>query len=302
MYCFYHPEYYLALPPGHPFPMDKFPRAKGVLSRDEEFLIREAPLASWDEINKVHTGEYLHAVENGTLTASAQSRLGLPHHPRLLERSRREVGGTLAATRHVMENGGFAANLAGGTHHAFPDHGEGYCVLNDVAIAIHDVLKHAPDSRILVIDTDAHQGNGTNAIFQEDDRVTTYSIHVGRNYPSRKVPGDYDVSLERNVTETEYTEQLHATLPKAINAVEPDLIFWITGADCHERDRFGQMALSTQDMAERDAYVALWCREISAPTVVLYGGGYNINPLVTAMLHCQSIRVCRNIQAHRIGH
>jgi acetoin utilization deacetylase AcuC-like enzyme len=287
--CFYHPDYFLPLPPGHPFPMEKFPQAHDLLLADgapvEICPVSPAPNR---QLLRVHTSEYLRKLDHGALDDPEVYKLGLPWQPRLLRRSSLETAATIAACHHALEHG-MAANLAGGTHHAFPDRGLGYCVLNDVAVAVRDLHETHPQLRVFVADTDAHQGNGTHAIFREDDRVFTYSIHGERNYPSAKEPGDLDVGLPREVSGDDYLAALGDTLPPALDRFPADLVVWISGADVHEQDRFGQMRLTTAQMAERDRMVLSWCRERSFPAAVLYGGGYNREPGMTARLHANTI-------------
>lgn len=296
MRCFYDPGYFLPLPEGHPFPMEKFPQARELLGDCVEVL--SPPIVSFAEVCRAHEPAYLRRVsadasEGGPpgLSRYARNRLGLPAHPRLLERSVLETSGTVAASRAALEDGR-AANLAGGTHHAFPDRGLGYCVLNDVAVAV-EVLRAEKvlPPHILIVDTDAHQGNGNHAFFAKDPSVFTYSIHVGRNYPAEKVPGDCDVPLERYVGGAAYLRALEETLPPVFAQTEPDLVFWISGADNHTDDRFGQMALTEADMAARDRFVLDLCQTYAAPCVVLYGGGYNRTLGKTAALHAQTIRL-----------
>jgi len=205
--CFYHPDYTFPLPAEHLFPMDKFWRAEALIRAgssplpppsacrpldDKRFSpalsIHPVDPAPFDLVLRVHTNDYLEQIRTGSLDPRAALKLGLPACEALLIRSRLEVAGTLAATYAALTDG-LACNLAGGTHHAFPDHGQGYCVLNDVAIAICDLHVTRPELRVFVLDTDAHQGNGTHAIFAADRRVFTYSIHVGKNYPAVKTPG-----------------------------------------------------------------------------------------------------------------
>jgi acetoin utilization deacetylase AcuC-like enzyme len=200
------------------------------------------------------------------------------------------VSGTLRAAR-AAQHDGLAANLAGGTHHAFAGHGEGFCVFNDVAVAVRALQADEPYFSAFVLDLDAHQGNGTNHLFAGDPRVFTYSVHVGRNYPSNKVPGSLDVELSRWAGADEYFDRLTTTLPPALERFEPDIVFYIAGVDVHVDDRFGQMRLSTADMRRRDAYAIDLCRDWGIPTVVLYGGGYNKVEGMTTELHCQTIRV-----------
>ena len=244
--------------------------------------------APFDLVLRVHTNDYLEQIRTGSLDPRAALKLGLPACEALLTRYRLEVAGTLAATYAALTDG-LACNLAGGTHHAFPDHGQGYCVLNDVAIAICDLHVTRPELRVFVLDTDAHQGNGTHAIFAADQRVFTYSIHVGKNYPAVKTPGSLDVELPRYVEGADYLEQLEATLAPAFFDFAPDLVFWIAGADPHEHDRFGQMKLTDADFAARDEHILGLVTRTRTPTAILYGGGYNRDREHTARLHAATV-------------
>ncbi len=275
--CFYHPDFFLPLPPGHPFPMEKFPQAHEILI-SEGAPVEIAPVAPapTGQLLRVHTSEYLRKLTHGTLDEMEVYKLGLPWQPRLLHRSSLETAATIAACHHALAHG-MAANLAGGTHHAFPDRGLGYCVLNDVAVAIRDLHEAKPELRIFVTDTDAHQGNGTHAILRGEDRVFTYSIHGERNYPSAKESGNLDVGLPREVSGDDY--------------LKADLVIWISGADVHEKDRFGQMRLTTEQMRTRDQLVIDWCLQRQHPLVVLYGGGYHREPGMTARLHANTIQL-----------
>lgn len=289
--CFYHRDYYFPLPGSHPFPMDKFWRAEAMIraAAPASLRILDAEPAPFENLVRVHTPEYLETIRRGALSSLESLKLGLPAGEALLERSRLETGGTLLAAEAALADG-IAANLAGGTHHAHADRGLGYCVLNDVAVAIRAVHASRPDLRILVVDTDAHHGDGTAHIFAADARVFTYSIHVGRNYPSVKPPGSLDVPLPRWVHGADYLDQLEATLPPALDEHRPGLAFWIGGADPHAHDRFGQMKLADADMAARDAFVLHEVfRRRGIPTVVLYGGGYNRDREHTARLHARAI-------------
>jgi len=274
--------------------MDKFWRAEEMI-RAECPAARIAPVepAPVIQLLRVHTAGYLTSIRTGTLRRDDLVRLGLPPCEGLLTRSRRETAGTVAAMWAALEDG-LACNLAGGTHHAFPDRGLGYCVLNDVAIAIRDLHAMHPERRIFVIDTDAHQGNGSNGIFAGDERVFTYSIHVGRNYPAEKTAGSFDVELPRFVSGAQYLERLNATLPAAFERFAPDLAFWIAGSDPHENDRFGQMKLSDADMAVRDRAVLDLVTKLRVSTVVLYGGGYNRDRVHTARLHANTVKLAES--------
>ncbi len=290
MRCFYHEDYYFPLPAEHPFPMDKFWRAEALIRAANLPALSIHPIAPapFDALLRVHTVDYLERIRTGTLDHLAALKLGLPASETLLTRSRLEVAGTLAAARAALADS-LACNLAGGTHHAFPDHGQGYCVLNDVAIAIRDLHVTRPALRVFVLDTDAHQGNGTHAIFAADSRVFTYSIHVGQNYPALKTPGSLDVALPRYVPGADFLEALEATLAPALHEFAPELVFWIAGADPHEHDRFGQMKLTDADFAARDEHILRLVTTARVPTAILYGGGYNRDREHTARLHAATV-------------
>ncbi len=292
--CFYHPDYEYPLPEKHPFPMQKFRLAAELIHacQAEHALHIQAPAIIDDaSVELVHTPSYLKQLKAGSMTSNEEKRLGLPlRQNALYQRSRLEVSGTVAAMYAALQHG-MAFNLAGGTHHAYADSGSGYCVLNDVAIAIQSLRQNPEfsDLQYMVIDTDAHQGNGTHHIFANDKNVFTYSIHVGKNFPSRKEAGSLDVPLPRWVNGGDYLQELKLTLPTAIQSFEPDIIFWITGADTHLCDRFGQMDLTTREMDQRNRQVAQWILNSSAATVVLFGGGYHTLPDETAILHTRAV-------------
>ncbi len=270
--------------------MDKFWRAEKMIRASAAPGVEILPVEPCPEdyLRRVHSAEYLEKVRTNALDSLESYKLGLPCGEELLTRSRLEVAGTIAAMHAALAEG-LACNLAGGTHHAFPGRGEGYCVLNDVAIAVRHLQRTQPERRIAIIDTDAHQGNANHAIFAGDPRVFTYSMHVGKNYPSQKVPGSLDVSLPRYVGGAVYLEQLVATLGPAIDGFDPSLVFWITGADPHVHDRFGQMSLDDGDFLRRDNHVLDLVKQRRLPTVLLYGGGYNRDREHTARLHAESV-------------
>lgn len=291
MRCFYHRDYFFPLPESHPFPMDKFWRSEALIraAAPPGLRIVDASPAPLEDLHRVHTAGYLEKIRRGALEPLEALKLGLPASESLFACSRLETGGTLLATEAALADG-LAANLAGGTHHAHADRGLGYCVLNDVAIAVRSLHARRPSTRIFVVDTDAHHGDGTAALFSADPRVFTYSIHVGRNYPSIKPPGLLDVPLPRWVRGADYLDQLEATLPLALDEHRPELAFWLSGADPHEHDRFGQMRLTDADLASRDAFVLEnLVRRRGIPTVVLYGGGYNRDREHTARLHARTV-------------
>ena len=291
MKAFTSPRYFVPLPQGHIFPMRKFPDSAAKLLAEGTLagVVDPGTIADAD-LYRVHTADYVRSIRTGEFDEVTARRLGLPPSWELSDRSHCAVSGTLLAARAALVDG-LACNLAGGTHHAFTDRGEGFCVFNDVAVAIRALQADEPLLHAMVVDLDAHQGNGTHAIFAGEPRVYTYSVHVGRNYPSVKVPGTQDVELPRWVGGDEYLQRLHETLPAAVETFEPDVVFYIGGADVHAEDRFGQMMLTTEQMRERDAWTIDLCRGWGIPTVVLYGGGYNRGEGMTAELHCQTVRM-----------
>lgn len=267
--------------------MYKFPEAAAILL-EEGIDCVETPSFGWETLTRVHGEAYLEKIRRRSLSQYEVNRIGLPQHPRLFQRSCIGAWGTVAAGQEALKSG-ISANLAGGTHHAFPERGHGFCLLNDVAMAIEEIRQENSDLYIMVIDTDAHQGNGTHFYYQNDERVFTFSIHVARNFPARKEPGDLDIGLERFTGGEEYLDRLEEALEPAFLQFEPDLVFWVAGADVHEGDRFGQLRLNLQTMRERDFLVLNCVLRWEVPLVVVYGGGYNLDRHLTARLHANSV-------------
>ena len=303
MRCFYSPNFELTLPEGHPFPMDKFRISKNMLIdsgvvRGEDII--EVRTADEHVLRRVHDQSYLEKIYYGQLDRKEQLRLGLPVTRRLFERSATEVEATRQACHAALQDG-LAICLAGGTHHAFREHGEGYCVFNDVAIAIRDVQLKRPGIRIMVVDTDAHQGNGTASLMEDDPRVFTYSIHVGKNYPSRKEVSSMDVETVRYVEGEMYLKQLFTSLAGALDVFSPDLVIWIAGADNHRHDRFGQMLLSVKDLQRRDEVILTAFLRNRIPVTVLYGGGYNRMEEGTTKIHRNTVTTARKLEKQFLG-
>jgi acetoin utilization deacetylase AcuC-like enzyme len=286
-------RYTFPLPDGHRFPIAKYEFlrqaviAAGLANdggpREPERIDRQSLL-------RVHTERYVDAFTTGTLSADELRRLGFPWSLGLVERSYRAVGGTLAAARHALTHG-VAMNLAGGTHHAFPDRGEGFCVFNDVAIAIRALQAEGLVQRAAVIDLDVHQGNGTNAIFVDDPDVFTFSMHGRRNYPFTKVSGSLDIELEDGCGDAEYLGLLTDALPRAIAAARPDLIVYLAGADTHEDDRLGRLRLTTAALARRDVMVLKAARDVGIPVAITIAGGYGRHIETTVAIHLQTARL-----------
>src|SRR5882672_102055 len=292
MKCSYHPGYQVLLSPGHPFPMSKYPLLKaqlldeGVLAAGD--LLEPEPLDR-ETLDLVHTADYLNKLESSGLSATEQRRLGLPWSESLWLRSRLASGGTLLAARAALA-GGLAGNLAGGTHHAFADHGEGFCVLNDVAIAVAKLRVEGAIERAAIIDLDVHQGNGTAAIFEGTDEVFTFSMHGERNYPTAKMRSDLDVALKDGVGDAEYLDSLQCHLPMVLDNAEADIAFYLAGVDVAAGDRYGKLALSEAGIRARDLAVIEAVRGRGIPLVIVLGGGYAATRARTAELHALAFR------------
>jgi acetoin utilization deacetylase AcuC-like enzyme len=259
--------------------------------------LHEAPQASWDDVRLVHTVPYVQAIEHGTLSREIQRGIGFPWSPQMVERARRSVGATLAATRAALSDG-CSANLAGGTHHAFADRGEGFCVFNDVAVAARVARRDGAVRRIAVIDCDVHQGNGTAHIFREDADVFTFSMHGAKNYPFRKETSDMDVALEDGTGDEPYLAQLAHCLDVVLERHRPELVFYLAGADPYEGDRLGRLKLTIDGLRRRDEHVLRACRTADLPVVVTMSGGYasNVDDIVT--IHANTIRACVEVQCN----
>ncbi|HET6669527.1 MAG TPA: histone deacetylase [Pyrinomonadaceae bacterium] len=291
MKVFYSPNYYADIGAGHIFPIRKFELVRdrllleGTLKPEE--LVEPAP-ASIADVLQVHTEDYVTRLCEGRLSNQEIRRLGLPWSESLVRRSFYAVGGTIAAAHEALETG-VGSNLAGGTHHSFPDRGEGFCVLNDVAVAIR-TLQHARRiRRSAVIDCDVHQGNGTATIFAGDAEVFTLSFHGAKNYPLFKARSTLDVELEDGTPDTSYLSALAASLP-AVFAHQPDIIFYLGGADPYVGDKLGRLSLSIAGLRKRDELVLQACYDRELPIVTVMSGGYGEAISDTVEIHCNTIR------------
>ncbi|MCG8467872.1 MAG: histone deacetylase [Gemmatimonadetes bacterium] len=294
----YSEGYSVPLPEGHPFPMSKFTALRAILERDgtiDPDDVVEPAEASWSDLRLVHTSTYLEKLRTGGFSRPELRRLGLPWSLGLVRRSRLAVGGTVNAAWMALEDG-VAANLAGGTHHAFPDHGEGFCVLNDIGVAVRVLRRGAWIGRVLVIDLDVHQGNGTAAVFADDPRTFTFSMHGEKNYPFRKARSDMDIGLPDGTGDAAYVETLARALPTVYERARPDLVFYLGGVDVVEGDRFGRLALSRRGLETRDRIVIESARSAGVPLALLLSGGYAATPMETAELHAiahRAVLACR---------
>jgi acetoin utilization deacetylase AcuC-like enzyme len=283
--------YTIELPDGHRFPMYKYAGTREKLVQDgvlQANAIVDPPRPSWEQIERVHTSEYLKKLRFGELEPKELRLLGFPWSSGLVERAMRAVGGTMAAAEDALRTG-LGINLAGGTHHAFPAHGEGFCVLNDVAIAAMELLENALASRILVLDLDVHQGNGTATILNHDSRVFTLSVHGERNYPFHKERSSLDIGLGDGVTDAEYLDVLESRVLPILEVFRPEIVFYLAGVDVLTRDRFGRFALSLAGAKERDRRVFQSCRDLQIPVVSLMSGGYNKDHAVTVAGHANTV-------------
>ncbi|HEX6185186.1 MAG TPA: histone deacetylase [Pyrinomonadaceae bacterium] len=292
----YTPRYYADIGEGHVFPIRKFELvrdrlvAEGTLSPAEIFEPREA---SVEDVRLVHTEDYVTRLRAGALTAREVRRLGLPWSKALVRRSFLATAGTIAAARAALAEG-VGANLAGGTHHAFPDHGEGFCVLNDVAVAVRVLRRDRLARRVAVVDLDVHQGNGTAHIFADDEEVFTFSMHGAKNYPLFKLRSSLDVELADGTADEEYLETLARHLPRVF-AHAPDIVFYLGGADPYAGDKLGRLALSIPGLRARDELLLGECRALGFPVVTVMSGGYAADIDDTVEIHCNTIRAAKAV-------
>jgi acetoin utilization deacetylase AcuC-like enzyme len=304
MKCSYHPAYQVPLPLGHPFPMSKYPLlkdrllAEGILADGD--ILEPEPLDT-PTLELVHTREYLRKLESSSLTAAEQRRLGVPWSEALWQRSRLASAGTLLAARAALEQG-LGGNLAGGTHHAFADHGEGFCVLNDVAIAIRKLQVERVIERAAIVDLDVHQGNGTAAIFETRDEVFTFSMHGDRNYPLAKMRSNLDVPLKDGVGDAEYLDLLQEHLPTVLDSAGADMVFYLAGVDVAAGDRYGKLALTEEGIRLRDQRVIETVRSHGTPLVIVPAGGYATSRARTAELHAHAFREAAAYERQSVKH
>jgi acetoin utilization deacetylase AcuC-like enzyme len=292
MKVFYSDHFVLPLPEGHRFPMVKYSMLRERVAEDgicgpKELLTPRA--VTDEEILRAHVPDYLRRVVSGTLTDKEVRRIGFPWSEKMVERSRRASGGTLGACLAALDEG-FAANLAGGTHHAFSDRGEGYCVFNDSAIAARAVQAAGLVERVVIIDTDVHQGNGTAQILRTDPTVFTFSIHGAKNFPFHKEESDLDAPLPDGADDTEFLQALERGLEAALEAAHAELAIYLAGADPFEGDRLGRLSVTKSGLAERDRLVLEMCRERGVPVATTMSGGYASEVEDTVDVHFQSIR------------
>ncbi len=283
--------------------MSKYPLLKARLLAEKIIVsgdLVEPQTLDVKSLELVHTREYLQKLSSSTLSAAEVRRLGLPWSEALWQRSLLAASGTLTAARAALRDG-LAANLAGGTHHAFADHAEGFCVLNDVALALTVLRSEGTIRRGVVIDLDVHQGNGTAAIFEQVDEVYTFSMHGERNYPTAKMRSNLDVPLRDGIGDAEYLAELAVHLPVALQRSAAEIAFYLAGVDVVAGDRYGRLALSESGLAQRDHFVVDAVRDRGIPLVIVLAGGYAATREKTAELHTHVFRAAADSERKMAG-
>lgn len=290
---FHHPDYVAPLPTGHRFPMSKYEavvKELKLLGSDGYAVFRSASEVAAEAMRGAHDAPYVEQLLALAVDPTIERRIGFPVTERVLRRARHASGGTLAVARAALEVGA-ASNTAGGSHHAHPGFGSGYCVLNDVGIAARQLLAEGAVERILVVDLDVHQGDGTAVMFENEARVFTFSMHCEANFPVRKARSDLDIGLDVGAQDATYLKLLQENLPGILMLHRPQLVFYNAGVDVHAEDRLGRLALSDEGLAARDRYVARECLGRGVPFVTVMGGGYGADVSVIARRHARTIAI-----------
>ena len=297
MKAFYTDHFVLPLPAGHRFPMEKYSRLRDLVSAQENIELVEAPAANDTQILYAHDPSYLIKVIEGTLSSHEQREIGFPWSEQMVERSRRSAGATVAAAKTALRDG-VAANLAGGTHHAYRDTGSGFCVFNDSAIAARTLQKEvSPSLKIAVIDLDVHQGNGTASILQNDDSIFTFSIHGENNFPFKKEKSDLDLGLADGCNDETYLQSLEECLNQLDARFKANCIIFLAGADPHEGDRLGRLNISKDGMRLRDEIVFQYALDRQLPIAFSMAGGYGKEIESTVDIHFQTIKTALQFQS-----
>ncbi len=294
MTVYYTDTFVLPLPPGHRFPIDKYRLLRNELLAREIVppnKLREARPADARQISLVHDPAYVQAIMDGSLERQKQRRIGLPWSHGFVQRTLASVGASIQAAQSALRDG-FSAALSGGTHHAFRDFGEGYCVFNDVVVAIAVLRQNGHAQRPAIVDLDVHQGNGTAAMLESDLDAFTLSVHGEGNFPFRKFPSDMDIALPDDCQDQAYLEALVPALER-VRAHKPDILFYQAGVDVIREDALGRLSLSLSGVKQRDILVAALARELGVPLVMTMGGGYARPIEHTVRAHCVSHRVMR---------
>ena len=290
MRAFAHDVFTYPLPEGHRFPFAKYRLVREAAERLAEVRVCDTEAATWDDLGRTHSPDWLERVRTGRLERREVLGLGLPWSPELVERARRATGATVLAARAALEDG-LAANLGGGTHHAFADVGRGFCVFNDVVTALRALRSERRVERVLIVDVDVHQGDGTHALLAADASAFTLSVNGFRNYPFRRVPGDLDVDLPDGTEDERYLDELARALPAALRRARPQLCFVLAGADPYEGDRLGRLALTKAGLAVRDRLVRDTLLTAGVPVCVTLAGGYAEDIADTVEINVSTLRV-----------
>lgn len=294
MKAFYTDHYVLPLPPGHRFPMEKYSQLRDLVENLDGVELVEAPTISDTQILYAHDAAYLMKIIQGNLSLQEQREIGFPWSTQMVERSRRSAGATLAAAKVALEEG-LAANLAGGTHHAYRNRGSGFCVFNDSAIAARALQKEIhPKLKVAIVDLDVHQGNGTAAILQNDPSIFTLSIHGEHNFPFQKETSDLDIGLGNGCSDKQYLEALDQALSTMHDQFRPDFIIYLAGADPHEGDRLGKLKITQTGMRLRDEQVFQYGKDYQVPIAFSMAGGYGKEINSTVNIHLQTIQAALN--------
>ena len=291
MKIFYTDTFPIPLPENHSFPKSKYDllRRRIMESQIAQHVDLKIPRpATYEEIIQAHVPTYVHRLQNGELSAKEIRRVGLPWSAEIVRRARYSAGGTIEACRAALEEG-IAVNLGGGTHHAFSDHGQGYCWLNDSVIAARAIQAEGLAGNILIVDCDVHQGNGTAAIVNNDPTIFTFSIHGKNNFPYQKEKSDLDIALENGADNAVYLKALEKGLKESMDTAGADLVIYLAGADPYKDDRFGRLALTKNGLVERDRLVFQSCLEAGLPTAVTMAGGYARDVQDTVDIHFQTV-------------
>ena len=295
MQLFYTDHFVLPLPETHRFPMLKYSRLRQRVSQSrivESGNLRVPDAATNDQLELAHHSEYVRRVAEGELTRQEVKRIGFPWSRGLVERSRRSVGGTIAACRSAMEFGA-GGNLAGGTHHAFADRGEGYCVFNDAVVAARVLQAEGRVQRIAIIDCDVHQGNGSAVMATNDPSIFTFSIHGEKNWPHRKEQSDLDIGLPDATEDAEYLAALKSGVEQTLSKSQPELVIYVAGADPYRDDSLGRLCLTKDGLAKRDRLVIQSCRQRCIPVAVCMAGGYSPNIDDIVDIHFRTLETLR---------
>jgi acetoin utilization deacetylase AcuC-like enzyme len=294
---FYTDTYELPLPPGHRFPIEKYRMLREMLEADGDFSLYPAPLADLATIERIHDPDYVRAFVAGTLGDAVMRRIGFPWSEGLVKRTLASVGSTLAATQQALDCR-WGGTLAGGTHHAFRAEGSGFCVFNDIAVAIAWLRAERGISRAAVVDLDVHQGDGTAQIFSDDENVLTLSVHCKNNFPLRKQKSRIDVELDAGISDVAYLNALADVLPEVVE-FRPEIIFYQSGVDGLAEDRLGKLELTLAGLRERDRRVMTMAEKSGAPLVITLGGGYAEPIRLTAEAHANTFRTAREFLSPR---